>query len=424
MTSSTVKDSQATLHRLLASLDPDEMMRITCGLLAIESHRNAPGHETPVAIHIRDLLQAEGIEAELREVRDGRCNVIARLPGTGNGPSLMFNGHTDTVPPGDMPRPFEPHVVDGKLFARGACDMKAGVAAQLYAMIGLKRSGIPLAGDLIFTGVIAEEDSTSLGSLDIIENGPLADMVVVAEPTDLEVIVAHKGFDYYRIAIEGKPSHSSRPGNGISAVYHAARIISAIEEKLVVSTATRTHPLLGGASLNVSAVIGHARNEADTAPRQGPGIKPPGATVPDICTIYMDRRRIPGETLPMIADEFEAFMNEMRREIPGLDATVHFTPACDELPTHPPLDTDPAHPLVREALRCVSDIAGVAVEPRGVPYWSDAALFNDMKKIPAIVFGPGHIGVAHSDGEFVPVDELIKAARINAALAVALLASH
>jgi acetylornithine deacetylase/succinyl-diaminopimelate desuccinylase-like protein len=114
----------------------------------------------------------------------------------------------------------------------------------------------------------------------------------------------------------------------------------------------------------------------------------------------------------------------MRQEIPGLNAAVHFTPGCEELPTHPPLDTDPSHALVREAIQCANTIAGIPAEARGVPYWSDAALFNDIKNIPAIVFGPGHIGVAHSDGEFVPVDELLKATRINAALAVALLSGN
>ncbi|MCC2650821.1 MAG: acetylornithine deacetylase or succinyl-diaminopimelate desuccinylase [Microvirga sp.] len=399
----------------------DEILRITTDILAIESHRDAPGHETPVAIHIRDLLRREGIQAELKEVRDGRCNVIAVLPGPGGGQRLMFNGHIDTVPPGDMKRPFEPHIIDGKLYARGACDMKAGVAAQLYAMIGLKRAGVPLAGDLIFTGVIAEEDGTSLGTLDVIANGPEADMVVVAEPSDLEAIVAHKGFDYYRIDVEGVSTHSSRPTNGVSAIYKAARIITAIEEKLVVRAERRSHPLLGSASLNVAAVIGYARNEATTALRRGPGDKPPGAVVPDVCTIYLDRRRIPGESLELVEAEFEELLNELRQDDDQLVAQLHFTPACPELHSHPPLDTDPDHPLVRECLRIAFEEAGIEARPKGVPFWSDAALFNSMRGIPSIVFGPGHIGFAHSDREFVPVHELLKATRINAALAASLL---
>ena len=119
------------------------------------------------------------------------------------GRACMFNGHTDTVPPGTMRDPFKPRIVDGSLTGRGSCDMKGGLVAQLCAMIALKRAGTKLSGDLIFAGVIAEEDATNLGTLDVVQNGPQADMVVVAEPTNLEVAVAHKGFDYYRIEVDG-----------------------------------------------------------------------------------------------------------------------------------------------------------------------------------------------------------------------------
>ncbi len=408
-------------ERLAAQFTLDEIVRIASDLLAIESHRYAPGHETPAAVHVRDLLQREGIEAELIDVRDGRCNVIATLKGTGGGPRLMFNGHLDTVPPGEMPRPFEPHVMDGQLRARGACDMKGGVAAMLYAMIGLKRAGIPLKGDLIFTGVIAEEDSTSLGTLHLVEHGPKADMAVVSEPSSLEVIVAHKGFDYYNITVEGVPAHSSRPPAGVSAVYRAAHIVNAIETRLIPQTNERAHPLVGPASINVAAILGFARNEEKAVLRRGPGDKPPGATVPDSCTIFLDRRRIPGETLEDVAEEFEAMLDSLRVEDEKLDATLHFTPACPELPSHPPLDTDPAHPLVRECLRIAASERGVPAVETGVPFWSDAALLNSMGGIPAIVFGPGDVAFAHSNTEFVPVDELLIATRINARLALALL---
>jgi acetylornithine deacetylase/succinyl-diaminopimelate desuccinylase family protein len=409
-------------ERLSGQFTQDEAVQIATGLLAVESHRYAPGHETPVAIHVRDLLEREGIAAELVDVRDGRCNVIATLKGTGGGPRLMFNGHLDTVPPGEMLRPFEPHVVDGQLRARGACDMKGGIAAQLYAMIGLKRAGIALRGDLIFAGVIAEEDSTSLGTLHVIEHGPKADMAIVAEPSGLEIIVAHKGFDYYNIAVEGIPAHSSRPSAGLSAIYKAARIVSAIEDRLIPRTNERTHKLLGPASINVAAILGFARNEEMAALRRGPADKPAGATVPDSCTIYLDRRRIPGETLEGVAGEFEALLDELRNEDKRLDATLHFTPACPELPSHPPLDTDPGHPLVREGLRIAAEERRVKTAVTGVPFWSDAALLNTMAGIPAIVFGPGDVAFAHSNTEFVPVHELLVAARINARLALALLA--
>ena len=292
---------------------------------------HAPGHETPVATRIRDILAREGIAAELQEVRHGRCNVIGTLGEGGDGPRLMFNGHTDTMPPGDMPGPFTPRVVDGVLFGRGACDMKGGFAAQLAAMIALRRAGVRLAGELILAGVIAEEDGTSLGSLHVIAHGPRPDMVVVAEPTDLTVVVAHKGFDYFRIEVQGTPAHSSKPEAGVSAIYKAARIVTAIEQRLIPRTKTRTHKLLGAASVNIAAILGYARNEALAVLRRGPKDKPAGATVPDTCTIYLDRRAIPADTRQAVLAEFDALLQELRDEDATLRAQVHFTPGCPEL---------------------------------------------------------------------------------------------
>lgn len=295
--------------------------------------------------------------------------------------------------------------------------MKGGLAAQLHAMIALKRSGLRLSGDLLFTGVIAEEDGTSLGSLDIIKKGVAADLVVVAEPTDLRVVVAHKGFDYYRIDVEGRPAHSSKPDSGVSAIFKAAKLVTAIEERFVSGNRLKTHPLLGSASLNVAAILGYARNEAITVLRGAPGDKPPGATVPDACSIFMDRRAIPGDATDDVLAAFQQLIDEMKASDPGLAAYPRFTPGSPELPSHPPLDNDPAHPLVRACLQIVAREIGGDCEPSGVPFWSDAALFNSLQAVPAIVFGPGHISLAHSNTEYVPVNDLITAARINALIA-------
>lgn len=416
------KADQAAEARVLEELARIDVIAICADLIEVQSHREHPGHETPCARHIQALLQREGIESYLQEVRDGRCNVVGTLKGSGAGPVLMYNGHIDTVPPGEMPDPFSPKVVDGKLTGRGSVDMKGGIAGQLAAMIALKRSGVKLSGDLVFTGVIAEEDSTSIGSLHVIANGPKPDMVVVSEPTASATVTAHKGFDYYRIDIEGRACHSSKPQAGVSAVYKAAHILNAIESDFIKRSCVKTHPLLGPASFNVAAILGYSNSEAVTALRRAPGDKPAGAVVPDICTIYMDRRRIPGETLDEIMADFDRLLlDDLRRADRQLMARAGFTPACPELPSHPPLDTDPNHILVKECVRIASEETGLEAAPKGVPFWSDAALFNDYDKTPAIVFGPGDVAVAHSNHEFVPVGELLHCARVFARLANSLL---
>jgi acetylornithine deacetylase/succinyl-diaminopimelate desuccinylase len=405
---------------VLAACDADEVLALTAELISIESHRLAPGHETAVAVHLRDVFATAGIEAEIREVVPGRPNVIATMRGTGGGPTLMFNGHTDTVPPGTMAAPFEPTMSDGLLRGRGACDMKGGLAAQVCAMLALKRAGAALRGDLIFTGVIAEEDTTSLGTMAVVESGPRADMVVVAEPTGLSVAIAHKGFDYYQIEIEGRAAHSSRPETGISAIYRAAAIATMVERDVVGDLGKVRHPLLGPGTVNVASIIGYARSESATAlGRKGPIEKPDGGTVPDTCTISLDHRRLPGGSHLDFVATLDAAIARLGGS-PARAASRHVR-GSRELETHPPLDTPADSALVREAVRLAHDHAGRAAAPIGVPYWSDAALFNAHWKVPAIVFGPGDIAVAHSNAECVPVDELIKATRVNATLALALL---
>jgi acetylornithine deacetylase/succinyl-diaminopimelate desuccinylase family protein len=403
---------------LVAQMGEREIVETAMATIRIESHRSAPGHETALAKYLNARLASEGIETELREVRPGRFNVTGILRGGNGGPRLMFNGHTDTVPPGTMRDPFKPRIVDGSLTGRGSCDMKGGLVAQLCAMIALKRAGTKLSGDLIFAGVIAEEDATNLGSLDVVQNGPQADMVVVAEPTNLDVAIAHKGFDYYRIEVDGIAAHSSRPETGVNAVHRASRIVNAIEERLVPALAGTSHPLVGSPTINVSSIIGYANSEAATAFGGGPISKPAGGTVPDKCVITLDHRRLPGSDLREILASLARIASDVAGR--GPPVRVHFTPASPDLDSHPPLETDSEHPLVRESLRLAGSF-GAASKAVGVPFWSDAALFNAGWKVPAIVFGPGNISLAHSDDERVSIDQLVKATRINALLAVSLL---
>jgi acetylornithine deacetylase/succinyl-diaminopimelate desuccinylase len=329
----------------------------------------------------------------------------------------MFNGHIDTVPPGEMVAPFEARIEEGRMHGRGTCDMKGGVACQVYAMLCLKRAGVALDDDVLFTGVIAEEDGTSLGAVHVAAHGPKADMVLVAEPTALETVTAHKGFDYYAVEVRGRAAHSSRPENGVNAIYKSAKVLRAIEERLLPATRARQHPLLGPASINVSGILGAARTEENLIRGQSDIEKHPGGTVADFCTVYMDRRRIPGERLEEVFAEMRVVVAELATEDPDLDAELVFLPACDVLESHPPLDTAPDHPLVRACLACNEAVAGIAPVVKGVPFWSDAAVFHDRLGLPAIVYGPGFIDVAHSVREEVPVDHLAKASRVMGLLA-------
>lgn len=404
---------------LLEAVNDEEVLDLASRLIAIESHSLASGQETPAATWLRDLMRAEGIAAELVAVEGERCNVIATL-GEDTRPCLMLNGHVDTVPPGEMERPFDPVIRDGFLRGRGAADMKGAVAAQVCALLALKRAGTPLHGSVVFAGVVGEEQGTSQGSMHLVAHGPQPDYVVVGEPTGLRTAVAHRGFDYYHIEVEGRAAHSSRPENGVNAVYKAAAVVEGIRTRLIPRTQQRIHPLLGAAPINVSAILGCSRNEEDLLRSPGVGRKSPGAIVPDRCTVFLDRRRIPGESLEEILAGFENLVAELAAEDSELRARVQFVPASPQLETHPPLDTAPTHPLAHHCAAWSTLVTGVVDEPCGVPFWSDAALFNAFAGIPAIVYGPGFIDVAHSAEETVPVAHLGQAARVYALLAASL----
>jgi acetylornithine deacetylase/succinyl-diaminopimelate desuccinylase-like protein len=142
--------------------------------------------------------------------------------------------------------------------------------------------------------------------------------------------------------------------------------------------------------------------------------------VPDACTIYLDRRAIPGDTVDEVLAKFERLIGDLKSSDPALVARATFTPGCPELPSHPPLDTDPNHPLLRDCLSIVAGVTNGNATPAGVPFWWDAALFNSIQGVPAMVFGPGQIELAHSNFECVPVSDLIAAARSNALMAASI----
>ena len=206
-------------------------------------------------------------------------------------------------------------------------------------------------------------------------------MVVVAEPSDLEVIVAHKGFDYYRVEVGRRLGPFEPPNERGERRLQAARIITAIEQKLISRAERRSHPLLGSASLNVSAVIGYARNEATTALRRGPGKTSRPAP---LCRTSAQSISIAGASpaKPRASPgRVEGFLDELRQEDDKLVARLHFA-SCPEPPIRIRRSKLTGPPLVSECLRIASEEAGIEARPKGVPFWSDAALFNSIEEHP------------------------------------------
>lgn len=340
--------------------------------------------ERRVAALAERWLRGWGYRAAVSEVAPGRFNVVARR-GRGRGPSLLLNGHLDTVGVSGMADPFSGAIRDGRLFGRGAADMKSGVACILAVAAQLAREEI--AGELV-VALTADEEHASLGMEALVASGLHADAAVVCEPTGLAVMPAHKGFLWIDVRAKGLAAHGSRPDAGVDAITHMGHVLVAFEEECRRLAHETGHPLLGPASLHAGTI------EGGSAP----------SVYPDGCRLVVERRTLPGETARDVMAEAARVLKRARERCPGLDATVEagLYRAATEVPV--------GSRLV-DGLRRACRRAGLPGAVRGMTAWVDACFLNEHG-IPAVCFGPGSIAQAHAAEEWVRVEEIEACARV------------
>lgn len=349
----------------------------------------APG-EGAVADLLARVLRAWGFRVELMDAAPGRPNVVARI-GPAGGRALMFNGHVDVVDVAGMTHaPFDAAVRDGRLFGRGSSDMKGGVAAMCAAAA---RAADRLTGEVIVAAVV-DEEFASAGTRALVESGIRAEAAVVTEPTRLAIGPAHRGFSWVELEFRGRAAHGSRYDLGVDAIVHAGAVLQALERLQREVLVTRTHPLLGHASLHASTIQGGAG----------------WSTYPDRCVLQVERRTLPGETTEGVLAEFEAAVMRARAAHPTLDVRIA------HVLTQAPSDVAVDAPVVR-ALGAALAAEGAAAPILGVTAWTDAALLNAVG-IPAVCFGPGDMGLAHADEEYIDLDEVERATRVLTRFAI------
>ncbi|MGV3720029.1 MAG: M20 family metallopeptidase, partial [Actinomycetota bacterium] len=355
---------------------------------------NPPGNETPAIDLLESRLAGWGFETVRVNYPDGenRSHVVARLRGSGERPGLLFSGHVDVVPPGNIPwtvEPFGGEIREGKLYGRGACDMKSGVAALVTAAGALARSGRPLRGDLV-VALTADEERNCLGAEALVKK-PLFEglgAAIVAEPTSLCIYVAEKGAFWIEVAFYGKTAHGSMPHLGANAVSAMAEFLHRWEG--AYSTTEPVHPVLGTPTLNVGAITG--------------GVKV--NVIPDQCVAQLDMRTVPPLTHAALRSEIDALLDEISAKRPGTRYEVRVL--SDRPSVSCPADSD----LARVLAAAAADIAKVDPTPRGVPYCTEACIWVPELGIPAVICGPGSPGMAHQPDEFAPVAEVELAARM------------
>ncbi len=370
-------------------IDRKEVISVLSDLVRIPSvHPRMGGGkgEAEIARYLADRLRGLGLAPTVIEVQPGRPNVLTTLPAKAGGPHLLFEAHTDTVPPSTgHVDPFVPRVEGDRLYGRGSCDTKASVAAAFTALASIlpvreRRASITVA----FT---MGEELGHDGAKFLAASGFRADGAVIGEPTGLDVVAAHKGAARWKMVTVGKSAHSSSPEKGCNAIVKMATVIRALEERLIPALRKRTHPLVGSPTLSVGRIDGGLQVNV----------------VPDRCTIELDRRLLPGETWDTVRGELEAVLAPIRAADPELELVIE-----EPFQSLGSMEVALGAPIVRLAREAVRRIDGEH-PVRGVAYGTDAAELS-ATGIPCVVLGPGDIAQAHTCTEYVEVQQVVKAA--------------
>ncbi len=367
-----------------------DALALARALVAIDSRNpslapDGPG-EHAVATALAAVLREWGFRVELQDALRGRPNLVARIGPATSGRALLLNGHLDTVGVEGMTHaPFTPDLRDGRLYGRGATDMKAGIAAMCAAAVRAADAGI--AGELIVTAVIDEEFG-SAGTRHLLSQGIRAEAAIVTEPTRLAICPSHKGFAWAEVTVSGRAAHGSRYDIGIDAIALTALLLGELDTHQRTVLTQTTLPLLGRASLHAGTITGGS----------GP------STYAERCTVTLERRTLPGEADTVFAVEIDAAIARVRAQRPEFDAMVTMGL------TQQPNDLAPTHPLVR-ALEASCAAQGITPRLDGLSCWTDAALLS-AAGIPALCFGPGDIALAHAAEEWVAVEEIGQATAI------------
>jgi acetylornithine deacetylase len=379
----------------MASFEIDEagLLQLLQDLIQIESVNPALDSsgrgEAGIGAFIFQRLKDSGLQVEIQPVADSRVNIIARLKGAGSGKCLMLNGHTDTVSLRGMEiAPLEPEYREGKVFGRGSLDMKAGLAAMIVAAEAVLAAETKLKGDVLLS-FVADEEHASLGTERLVQEYT-ADAVIICEPTNLDICIAHKGFSWVNLEVFGKAAHGSRFDEGVDAIVKAGKFLSKLEEFADQVLGKKKHPLLGPPSVHASLING------------GLGL----STYPDYCKVQLERRTLPGESPESVKTELEELIAELSR------ADSKFKAAAEVFFSRYPVEISEEEEIVQTLTRAGESVLGKKPQYIGVGGWLDSGIFA-AGGIPAISFGPKGEGL-HAAVEYVEFDSVITTAQVLA----------
>ena len=364
-------------------LGKNSVLGLLCDLIRIPSVNPAlgdgaaPGDKAIATFSVK-WLEEHGVRARLEEAAPGRPNAVGET-GSGSGKTLVLCAHLDTVGVAGMTAPYTPSIRDGRVYGRGAYDMKSGVAAVMCAAAALAREAIQ---GTVLVALVSDEEYESRGAEHFVQRHR-ADGCILTEGSEGKLVLAHKGFLWIDLVTKGRAAHGSRWDLGKSAIGTMGRIIAAIEEFDSRELRKRVHPLVGPSSMHCALITG------------GVGI----STYAPRCHLEIERRTLPDETP-------EKAMEEIRGIALGIDPEAEVTLRFSRTP----LLTDRDAPIARSVRESVSSVVGTAPEETGVGYWMDAAIFAGAG-IPSVNYGPAGAG-AHETVEWVDASSVVTCARV------------
>jgi len=384
-----------------------ELVDLARELIRIPSE-NPPGDERGVSELVSGRLSFLGFDVELVEPEPRRVNTLGTLRGAGGERSLLYNGHYDTVPAGSLEfwsvDPFEGAVKEGRIYGRGAGDMKGSVASAIIAAKALDAAGVRLRGDLLIHAVADEETGSEYGTRHLVDEGyespERVDMAVVGEGSvykdRIHVRTAVRGLQWLRIVTRGKAVHSSRPQEGVNAVLKMCKILLALNEHEFSFT---PHHLLPDPTVAPGTLIEGGTKEN---------------VIPELCEAVSDVRVVPGMTSEGILEEVRAVIDSLREKDPAIDAEV------SSVFWWPPSEISTSEEIFKIARNAVEAAAGYELKPRGTSGSNDTAWLTNVAQIPALAFGPGdnYMSGAHGPDEWVSIDRLVDFAKIYGLMAM------
>ena len=380
----------------MLSIDTGYTTRVLQDLVRINSVNpvldpSAPG-EREISEYVGRAMAALGAEVLYHEPKPGRLSVVARLRGSRAGRSLMLNAHADTVDAGGMDAPFSGDVRDGRLYGRGAFDMKGGLAAMMGAVKALADAGCPHGGEILLAAV-ADEEYASLGTEDLVTRYR-PDAAIVTEPTALDICLAHKGFAWFEVTTRGRAAHGSRFDLGVDANMRMGRVLAgldALEEDLRART---PHRLVGPPSLHAATIAG------------GSGLSTYAAS----CRLQIERRTIPGESRAAVTDEIrQLLLRQVERDL-------SFQADFEVLLVREPFEVAEGAAIVRALTDASTSVLGRRPSYVGQTPWMDAALLA-AAGAETVVMGAAGAG-AHAKEEWVDLASVHQLARCLAETAV------